>query len=174
VYQWAGYPRTYVRVLDDRPSAASPGEIARSLIAGHAVVSNGIFIMVLANGKAGPGDLVSGGRVALQVSIRAPDWVDVRSIEVYVNGVLSVTHSVPPGDDPLRAQWETDLELANDSFVVVVAKGDNAMRDTLPGKWIRPFGFTNPVYVDANRDGVFRSIGPSPSPIAAPPSSAQP
>ena len=174
VYQWAGYPRTYVRVEDDRPSAATPGEIARGLVAGHAVVSNGIFILVLANGKSGPGDLVSGGRVTLQVSVRAPDWVDVRSIEVYANGVLAITHAVPRGTSPLRAQWETDLEFANDTFVVVVAKGDNAMRDTLPGKWIRPFGFTNPIYVDANRDGVFRSIGPSLGPLAAPASSAQP
>jgi hypothetical protein len=173
VYQWAGYPRTYVRVQDDRPSAASPGEIARSLIAGHAVVSNGIFLLVLANGKAGPGDLVSGGRVTLQVSVRAPDWVDVRSIEVYANGVLAVSHVVPPGTNPLRAQWETDLEFDSDTFLVVVAKGDNAMRDTLPGKWIRPFAFTNPIYVDANRDGVFRSIGPGVGPIAAPAASAQ-
>jgi hypothetical protein len=174
VYQWAGYPRTYVRVADDRPSAVTAGEVARALVTGHAVVSNGIFILALVNGKAEPGDLVSGGRVTLQVSVRAPDWVDVRSIEVYANGVLAVTHPVTPGTNPLRAQWEHDLEFANDTFLVVVAKGDTAMRDTLPGKWIRPFGFTNPIYVDANRDGVFRSVGPGIGPVAAPPASASP
>jgi len=163
VYQWAGYPRTYVRVAGDRAAGASPTEIARALVAGHAVVSNGIFILALANGKAGPGDLVTGGRVTLQVSVRAPDWVDVRSIEVYANGVLAVTHAVPPSTNPLRAQWETDLDFASDAFIVVEAKGEAAMRDTLPGKWIRPFAFTNPIFVDANRDGVFRSTGPLPS-----------
>ncbi len=172
VYQWAGYPRTYVRVRDDRAAVASPSEIAHALLGGHAVVSNGIFILALVNGTAGPGDMVSGGRITLQVSVRAPDWVDVRSIEVYANGVLAVTHAVAPGTNPMRAQWETDLDFDNDTFVVVVVKGDNAMRDTLPGKWIRPFAFTNPIYVDANRDGVFRSAGPSSSPSSAP--SAQP
>jgi hypothetical protein len=172
VYQWAGYPRTYVRVQDDRPSAVSPAEIARSLIGGHAVVSNGIFILALANGKAGPGDLVTGGRITLQVSVRAPDWVDVRTIEVYANGVLAVTHEVAQNTNPLRAQWETDMDFDTDTFVVVVVKGDTAMRDTLPGKWIRPFAFTNPIYVDANRDGVFRGIGPTPGPTLAP--SAEP
>ncbi len=171
VYQWAGYPRTYVRVADDRPAGTSAAEIARSLIAGHAVVSNGIFILALANGQAGPGDLVTGGRVTLQVSVRAPDWVDVRSIEVYANGVLAVTHAISPSTNPLRAQWETELEFANDAFIVVEAKGEAAMRDTLPGKWIRPFSFTNPIFVDANRDGVFRSAGPVPN-GAAPAASA--
>lgn len=171
VYQWAGYPRTYVRVGDDRPAGISAPEIAHALTAGHAVVSNGIFILALANGKAGPGDLVTGGRVTLQVSVRAPDWVDVRSIEVYANGVLAVTHAVPASTNPLRAQWETDLDFASDTFLVVEAKGEAAMRDTLPGKWIRPFAFTNPIYVDANRDGVFRSPGPQPT-VAAPAASS--
>ncbi len=172
VYQWAGYPRTYVRVADDRPAGVTATEIAHALIAGHAVVSNGIFILALVNGQAGPGDLVSGGRVTLQVSVRAPDWVDVRSIEVYANGVLAVTHAVQPGTNPLRAQWETDLDFASDTFLVVEAKGEAAMRDTLPGKWIRPFAFTNPIFVDANRDGVFRSVGPQPSAGAPPATSA--
>lgn len=164
VYQWAGYPRTYVRVADDRPSAISAAEIAHALIGGHAVISNGIFILAIANGKAGPGDLVMGGRVTLQVSVRAPDWVDVRNIDVYANGVLAVTHTLPfASTDPLRAQWETDLEFENDTFLVVAAHGELPMLDTLPGKWIRPFGFTNPIYVDANRDGVFHPAGPTPA-----------
>ena len=33
------------------------------------------------------------------------------------------------------------------------------MSDALPFKVIRPFGFTNPIYVDANEDGVFRVHG---------------
>ena len=61
---------------------------------------------------------------------------------------------MPPSTNALRAQWETDHEFATDTFVVVVAKGDNAMRDTLPGKWIRPFGFTNPVLIDESAEAV--------------------
>ena len=160
VYQWAGYPRTYAKVLDDRPQAVSADEVARSLIGGHAVVSNGIFIVALANGVAGPGDMLSAERVSLQVNLRAPSWVDVKTAEVYANGVLVATKKAAVGAAPAtRLQFEVDLDISGDTWLVVVGRGEHAMSDALPFKVIRPFGFTNPIYIDANEDGVFRAHG---------------
>jgi hypothetical protein len=34
------------------------------------------------------------------------------------------------------------------------------MNDALPGKWIKPFGFSNAIWVDADSDGVFTPPGP--------------
>ncbi|HEY2406207.1 MAG TPA: CehA/McbA family metallohydrolase [Polyangiaceae bacterium] len=161
VYHWAGYPRTYVRVADDRPSAVTPTEIAHALLAGHAEVSNGIFILALANDSAIPGDMVKGSRVKLDVSVRAPAWVDAKVIELFVNGELSQTHPIPERNQlPLRLDWETSLELKSDAFLVVRVRGEGIMNDVLPDKWVKPFAFTNPIYVDVNGDGVCRPHAP--------------
>ena len=53
-----------------------------------------------------------------------------------------------------------DLELKVDTWIVVLARGDKFMNDALPGKWIKPFGFSNPILVDADSDGSFVTPGP--------------
>jgi hypothetical protein len=160
VFQWAGWPRTYVRVPDQDPARVAPGEVARALAGGHALVSCGIFVLPLANGSAGPGDTVQGSRVSLAISLRAPEWIDIARVEIYANGakVEERTRDVPLS----RAVWnlEVDLDLKSDAALVVVARGDRFMNDALPGKWIKPFGFSNPVLVDADADGAFTPPGP--------------
>jgi hypothetical protein len=160
VFQWAGWPRTYVRVPDQDPARVSAAEVARALSAGHALVSCGIFVLPWANGNAGPGDTVQGSRVSLAISLRAPEWIDVARVEVYANGakVEERTRDMPLS----RSIWnlEVDLELKSDSFIVVVARGDKFMNEALPGKWIKPFGFSNPILVDADSDGVVTPPGP--------------
>jgi hypothetical protein len=160
VFQWAGWPRTYVRAPDRDVAGIDPAEVARALQAGHALVSCGIFVLPLANGTAGPGDTVQGSRVSLAISARAPDWIDVARVEVYANGA-KVEERVRAA--PLqKSVWnlEVDLELKSDSWIVVLARGDKFMNDALPGKWIKPFGFANFIFVDANSDGRFDSPGP--------------
>jgi hypothetical protein len=160
VFQWAGWPRTYVRVPDQDLTRVSPLEVARAITSGHALISCGIFVLPLANGSAGPGDTVQGSRVSLSVSARAPDWIDVSRIEIYANGAKVDERS---RDAPLaRTPWtfSTDLEFKADTWIVVVARGDHFMNDALPGKWIKPFGFSNPIRVDADADGNFVTPGP--------------
>jgi hypothetical protein len=159
VFQWAGWPRTYVRVPDQDIAHVAPLDVARALTAGHAVVSCGIFVLPIANGSAGPGDTVQGSRVSLAVSLRAPDWIDVSRVEVYANGAKVEERT---RDQPLhKSVWNLtlDLEFKTDTWLVVLARGDKFMNDALPGKWIKPFGFSNPVFVDADSDGVFVTPG---------------
>ncbi|MDF3065603.1 MAG: hypothetical protein K0R38_1204 [Polyangiaceae bacterium] len=160
VFQWAGWPRTYVRVPDQDLSRVQPLEVARAVTGGHAVVSCGIFVLPTANGSAGPGDTVQGSRVSLAVSVGAPEWVDVSRVEVYANGakVEERTRDVPMR----KSVWNLniDLELKVDTWIVVLARGDKFMNDALPGKWIKPFGFSNPILVDADSDGSFVTAGP--------------
>jgi hypothetical protein len=160
VFQWAGWPRTYVRVPDQDVEHIEPSEVSRALQSGHALVSCGIFVLPTANGSAGPGDTVQGSRVSLAISARAPDWIDVSRIEVYANGAKVEERT---RDAPLRKSvWnlEIDLEFKADTWIVVVARGDRFMNDALPGKWIKPFGFANFIFVDADSDGKFVPPGP--------------
>lgn len=159
VFQWAGWPRTYVRVPDQDPTRVVPLEVARALTDGHALVSCGIFVLPTANGSAGPGDTVQGRRVSLAVSLRAPEWVDIARVAVYGNGAKLEERTREPA---LRhAPWDLklDLELKADTWLVVLATGEEFMKDALPGKWIKPFGFSNPIYVDADANGAFVTPG---------------
>jgi hypothetical protein len=159
VFQWAGWPRTYVRAPDQDLTRVQPLEVARAVTGGHALVSCGIFVLPTANGSAGPGDTVQGSRVSLAVSVSAPDWVDVARVEVYGNGAKleERTRDVPM----LKSVWnlKLELELQVDTWIVVLARGDKFLNDALPGKWIKPFGFANPILVDADGDGAFVTPG---------------
>ncbi len=160
VFQWAGWPRTYVRVPDQDVKHVAPLDVARALTSGHAVVSCGIFVLPTANGSAGPGDTVQGSRVSLALSLRAPDWIDVSHVEIYANGAKVQERT---REEPVRKSvWNLslDLEFKADTWIVVVARGDKFMNDALPGKWIKPFGFSNAIFVDADSDGVFVTPGP--------------
>jgi hypothetical protein len=160
VFQWAGWPRTYVRAADQDLTEVAPLEIARALTGGHALVSCGIFVLPTANGSAGPGDTVQGSRVSLAISLRAPEWVDVSRVEIYANGAKVEERTRDAG--PHKSVWnlDVDLQFKADTWLVVVARGDKFMNDELPGKWIKPFGFSNPIYVDVDSDGVFVTPGP--------------
>jgi hypothetical protein len=172
---WVGSPRTYVRVADDRVEAVNAADIARQLIDGHATVSNGIFLLALANDTAGPGDLLSEKRVTLQISARAPEWSNIRRIEVFANGALAASRDVrSPGTAPLRIDWEVDLDFSGDTWVMVVARGDQPLSKIFPNRRVLPFAFTNPIFVDADQDGVFKAINDVPPVVAAPGASARP
>ena len=173
IINWAGYPRTYIRVRDDEhPERVTPAEVARAVTEGRVVVANGIFLAVLANGTAGPGDTVMGRRVTLEVDARAPSWVDLSSIEVWVNGNLA--HSSPRALKPTpggRLLWQTELDLPQDSWIAAVARGREPMSRAFLGRRVLPFGFSNPVYVDADEDGEFTA--PEAPPTARPPTAAK-
>ena len=172
---WVGHPRTYVRVADDRPEAVTPAGIALELKNGHTSVGNGMFILALANGVAGPGDVLSERRVALQISARAPAWSNVRRIEVFANGALHSTREVvQPSGKPLRIEWEVDLDLAGDTWLMVVARGDKPLTQAFPQRRVLPFAFVSPIFIDADQDGVFRSINEVPPAAPALEPSARP
>lgn len=156
-FQWAGYPRTYVRLPDDHPSRAKAEPIATALRRGQAIVSNGPFVDVRLEGSAGPGDLLTAEHdtVTVEVVVRAPNWVDVRRAELVVNGRIVQTAEARGTDPAARLQWQTSLRLEQDSWVVVMVRGDVVLEHVLPKTNVLPFAFTNPIFVDVDRDGLF-------------------
>jgi hypothetical protein len=168
---WVGYPRTYVRTTDDRPELAKPLEVGRAVQRGQVTVANGIFLVLSVNGTAGPGDTVSGRRVTLEIEGRAPPWVDVNSAELWVNGALVETAPKRAFSSGMRRlSWRTELDLEQDAWLLVVARGERPMNSVFVGRRVLPFGFTNPVFVDADENGVFEAPElKQPAPPIAPP-----
>jgi hypothetical protein len=55
---------------------------------------------------------------------------------------------------------------------VVVVRGERPMNSAFVGRRVLPFGFTNPVYVDADENGLYvapEEKDPTPGASAAPP-----
>jgi len=93
-------------------------------------VSGGIVLRVIGPEGAGPGDRVTGAgdRAAFDVTVRAPTWVAVDRLEVFVDGALHESIAIRPEDavDPatgLAATVEVPVAPAG-SWVVFHASGD--------------------------------------------------
>ena len=190
-----GYPRTYVSVPGGRSD--DPALITRALRAGRAFVTSGPLLDVRAASAGehaihGPGDSVSlrdaARRVDVRVQVRAPGWMDVRVIELWVGGRLLRTVRIAPGSiserrSKLRAGTKSDVEYAamgvrfdrtlsfdapRDTFVVVVARGERTMDALMGRRGVLPFAFSNPIWIDSEADGLHRAVAASPTPRATP------
>ena len=158
--EWAGYPRTYVRVADDRPGGATDAEIAASLRAGHAIVSLGPFIEAHV-GEAGPGDTVevTPGSVPLDVTVRAADWVDATRLDLVVGGDIVDSYELPPPSrDSFRWARTIDVPVSFDTFIAIVVRGDRPVDQVMPGRSVTPFAFTNPIWVSVGKPPTDRTV----------------
>lgn len=153
--EWVGYPRNYLRVADDRAGRVSSEEIVSALRFGRVLVTNGPFIEARAGG-AGPGDVAvtEDDAINVQVSVRAPAWVDITRAEIWVNGErAAVTQVPPPRANLVRLAWQTQVPIAGDSWIIVVVRGDRPLDVVLPGLGAKPIAFTNPIWIDRGGDG---------------------
>ena len=147
-----GYPRTCIDTATDDPAqarAAGATAIRDLLLAGDMVVSGGIYVTARAAGGEGPGETVSGAAAteSVRVTVQAPSWIDVDTLEVYVDGALSETIPIADSGDALRFDGDVAVEVASGgagSWVVLHAKGDLRLDPVHPGR--RPFGVTNPIF----------------------------
>ncbi|HUT79116.1 MAG TPA: CehA/McbA family metallohydrolase [Polyangia bacterium] len=155
IYQWAGYPRNWVRT--GGAGIPTPEAMAEAVRAGRVQVSSGPFIALKVGGGE-PGDLVAatGGRVRTDVEVLAAAWVDTDVVEIWVGGELAAESALAKGGNgALRGRLGLWLPVPRDSWVVAVVRGDTPLTEVLPYTKLTPFAFTNPVFVDADGDGRF-------------------
>jgi hypothetical protein len=114
-------------------------------------------------GDRGLGDRFSGRSGDLQVQVRAAPWVPVDEVRVFINGDLHAQLALPE-----NRRLRLPLRFEADAFLTVEVEGravpGSLYADVAPG--YTPFAFTNPIFVDADGDGVWTPPGlPSPVPI---------
>lgn len=159
----AGYPRTYVRLSDS--SAPDATAVARALREGRAFVTSGPLLDARIEGR-GPGETVEvDGVVRLDVEVRAPSWIDVSRVEVWMNGALVLSEAWQ--DDPAAGVTRTILapahmrdpsvqrrhasallEVHEDAYVIVVVRGERPMTALFENRTVRPAAFTNPIWLE--------------------------
>ncbi len=86
-----GWPRNYVKIANDAPSgfgAPQVEEFTQAIIDGKLYFTSGpqILMTVTGNTTGEPGDVVTAsGTVNVNVSLQMPDWVEVDTLNVYMN-----------------------------------------------------------------------------------------
>lgn len=155
--QEVGWPRTCIPVAGN---GALDGEALVAAIKKRheALVTNGPFVRVAVAGH-GMGQLAPAprGRARLDVEIEAAPWIDVRRLELFINGSRrGKPIDVPSSTKVQRYQGSIDLRLERDAYVVVVVRGD-ALGAVLPGSTAETaptaLAITNPIYLDRDGDG---------------------
>ncbi len=176
-YHWAGYPRTYVYVPE---GPGEPLEVLKALRAGRVFVTSGPFLEARVGG-AGPGSRVAaaGGFVDLDVLVRAPRYIDVEELQVYVGRTLVTTlpirHPAPVVETGPAAQQVAPpivrlrrrirVPVERDATLVVRVRSSTPMDEVFGRRGVVPVAFTNPIFVDGDGDGELRWFPPEPEPV---------
>jgi hypothetical protein len=156
-----GYPRNYVKVQDDRPPFVDGKQVARALKGHHAFFTTAPFVSLLVNNGT-IGDLVParGGKVHAEVTVQAAPWVSVERVTLYLNGQEAKKWTVAPGTDITRFHETIDLTAPKDGYVVVRVDGDKSLAPVVGDRktfTAYPFALTNPVFLDVDGDGRYRT-----------------
>lgn len=155
-----GYPRNYVRVQEDKPqSLRDPLEVPRAVKGHHVEFTTGPFIVLSANG-GGIGDVAAarGGKVHVDVAVRAAPWVSLSTVILYVDGHEAKRWKVAPGKVVERFHDSYDAVLPRDGWVVVRADGDQPLAPIVGDRKrfdVRPLALTNPVFLDVDGNGKY-------------------
>ncbi len=149
----ASVPRNYVRLAQDDVAHFDAAEFLAAARRGHVFSTTGPLLDV-ALGTAGPGDQHTGARARLTVTVRSAPWVPVSNLRIYRNGRLDHEFAI---DGPVEKSLE--MEFDKDSYIVVEVEGPVAepYAAVLPG--FTPLAYTNPIYVDADKDGRWTAPG---------------
>lgn len=159
-FEFAGFPRNFVRCSTDDPARIDPREIALALREKRMFTTSGPFVDFSID-RHGPGEQVQAKdqRVELTLRIQAASWVDVDRAKVWVNGELAAELPVAAARTPVRLEQKVTLPLERDAWVVVCVEGDDALAPLLSNTDDRhlPRAVTNPIWIDADGDGKWTS-----------------
>ncbi|MEQ9319657.1 MAG: CehA/McbA family metallohydrolase [Polyangiaceae bacterium] len=149
-YHDAGIPRNWVATASDEPAPLDERAFVRAVRQGRVIVSSGPFVTLHADtggDRAGIGDTIESGDVALTVEVDAPPWMALGHVELLRRGEPIARWSLKDANDThprLAARHRT--RVTSGDWVIAVVDGGPAM-DGFYRSGARPFAFTNPIFV---------------------------
>lgn len=152
-WEQVGMPRNMVSVADDSLAAFDENVLVASVRDGRTYGTSGPMLN-LTLGEAGIGDVFRGRQGELTVLVSAAPWVPVSQLDLIVNGKLIQSMPISVGE-PLGLR----MAFEKDSFVVVEVRGEPAGDYEIVYPRLRPYAFSNPIYVDADEDGAWTPPG---------------
>jgi hypothetical protein len=108
------------------------------------------------------GDLVPtrGGKATAEITVQAAPWVSVSRVTAYLNGQEVKRWEVPASTDAVRFHESFPITTATDGYFVVRVDGDKSLAPVVGDRktfTAYPFALTNPVFLDADGDGLYRT-----------------
>jgi hypothetical protein len=159
-----GYPRNYVYTGDADAGTFDEARFMQALREHRVVVSTAPFVTI-ESGDARIGDTATTttGTLQVRVVVQAASWVPVDKVRVLVGGVVTHELDVPAEGRP-RLDQTVEVAATADTFVVALAFADALLRRDVVGDVdMPPIAFTNPIFVDADGDGVVSPAGGPPA-----------
>ena len=145
-YHECGVPRNLVRIGVDDPARFDERRFIDAVRRGRVVVSSGPVVMMEVAGHA-VGESVPAGDQEIHVTVDAPPWVDVSSVEIVRRGEPLHTWTGPFATAVRRLDARFSATLDKGDWVIAVARGDKPMT-FLARPGAKPLSFTNPVWVN--------------------------
>ncbi|MDX1952644.1 MAG: CehA/McbA family metallohydrolase [Verrucomicrobiota bacterium] len=156
-----GQGRTYIRSKTDDPAKLDIDELCEAFAKGQTTVSMGILAEAIVNQRYSMGDTlpVNDQKIDLALRVAAPGWVLPRRALVFLNGTLVAEREVPA-----TVGIATDATLLfklappkHDSYLVCVVLGEGVKEASWTTYMDYTLAATNPIYLDADRNGSFSS-----------------
>jgi hypothetical protein len=147
-----GYPRTCLDLGTDDTTSVDDNAIRDATATGKSTVSGGIYVTATVNG-VGHGGMATGlgATTNVNIKVQAASWVDVDSIDLVVDGVISTIDILPEdanvADPAIRFEKDVAISVSQDpsAYVIVAAFGDAALEPVHPGRIA--FGVSNPIFL---------------------------
>lgn len=166
-----GQGRTYVAADDASPAGLNLEQVWESYQKGHLLVSLGLMVNVRVDERFKVGDLATklGPVIKVEAVVSGPSWITADHVALYANGIMIREESIRDGSGGGKKAvitWEVPRPF-HDVHLVAIATGPGvdspcwetprpyqpASKDFKP----RVIGSTNPIWIDADGDGKFRS-----------------
>ena len=160
-----GAPRSYVALADDSIAGFDEARFFAALRAGRVYATTGPMLEATL-GEAGPGQRFVGRAGMLRVRVDAAPWVPVDRLLVHRDGEILHDRAIARGET-----LELPLAFEHDGFVVVEVEGVADATFSALAPHFTPLAVANPIFVDADGDGVWSAPGlpAEPPPLLADP-----
>ncbi len=165
-----GQGRSYVAGNDTDPGKVDVAQVCASIKAGKVAVSLGLLTTMTVDEKSQPGDLALPVGKTCKVSVRVtgPSWLSAQQVELFSNGAKIREQVLKPNLGVVEkgaVEWELPVP-PHDAHLVAIASGPlnlpppywpipSPHQPTNRVRYPHVIGSTNPVWLDADRDGVF-------------------
>ncbi|MBX3443282.1 MAG: CehA/McbA family metallohydrolase [Planctomyces sp.] len=179
-FHGSGTLRNWIASPTDDPAEVQPLDVVRAARERKVIMSTAPFLTLSATAAdseitAGVGEELSapGGRVRVRIRVQCPNWADVDTVLLLINGRKSDAHRYTReehpelfGESAVKFDQTLEIELPGDAHLVAIAASSKPL-----GRHIYGIGaschanaVTNPIFVDVDGGG----FQPNKDPLDAP------
>jgi hypothetical protein len=165
-----GQGRTYITCRDDDPAHLDLNTACRALKSGQAIVSLGLLARMTVDGRFDVGDLATGlgPQLHVEVDVSGPSWSTADRVDLFSNGIKIRDALIKPNSGAWNARVAWTLPCpTHDIALVAVASGPGVTApywaiarpyQPVSREWVcRSLAVTNPIEIDADADGIWKS-----------------